>query len=32
MELTIGSRIKKAWNAFTNRDPTIYNNYSNNYS
>ena len=22
MELTIGSRIKSAWNAFTNRDPT----------
>ena len=28
MELTIGSRIKKAWNAFLNRDPTInYNVY-----
>ena len=22
MELTFGSRLKKAWNAFTNRDPT----------
>ena len=22
MELTIGSRLKNAWNAFTNRDPT----------
>ena len=32
MEISIGSRIKSAWNAFTNRDPTIYNNYSNNYS
>ena len=28
MELTFGSRIKHAWNAFLNRDPTIgYNNY-----
>ena len=26
MELTFGSRIKRAWNAFTNRDPT--NNYT----
>lgn len=25
MEFNIGSRIKKAWNAFTNRDPTSYN-------
>lgn len=24
MELTFGSRLKKAWNAFTNRDPTNY--------
>lgn len=30
MELTIGSRIKNAWNAFTNRNPTTSNtNYSN---
>lgn len=32
MELTIGSRIKHAWNAFLNRDPTdanIYTNYNN---
>lgn len=29
MELTIGSRLKHAWNAFLNRDPTTtYNNYS----
>lgn len=29
MELTISSRIKHAWNAFLNRDPTtIYENYS----
>lgn len=28
MEVTFGSRIKRAWNAFTNRDPTIsYKNY-----
>lgn len=24
MELTIGSRLKHAWNAFLNRDPTVY--------
>ena len=32
MEMTVGARIKSAWNAFLNRDPT--NNYSNygNYS
>ena len=24
MELTIGTRLKHAWNAFTNRDPTMY--------
>lgn len=34
METSIGSRIKKAWNAFLNRDPTsetnsAYNTYSN---
>lgn len=29
MELTLSSRIKHAWNAFLNRDPTTeYNNYS----
>jgi hypothetical protein len=27
MEVTFGSRIKRAWNAFTNRDPTNYRNY-----
>ena len=28
MEVTFGSRIKRAWNAFTNRDPTIsYKDY-----
>ena len=27
MELTIGSRIKSAWNAFLNKDPTINFNY-----
>ena len=30
MELTIGSRIKHAWNAFLNRDPTI-NTTNNSY-
>ena len=24
MDLTIGTRLKKAWNAFTNRDPTRF--------
>ena len=29
MELTVGARIKHAWNAFLNRDPTIpYSSYS----
>lgn len=33
MELNIGSRIKKAYNAFMNRDPTIYNyNIGTSYS
>lgn len=27
MELTIGSRIKHAWNAFRNREPTVNYNY-----
>ena len=32
MELTIGSRIKHAWNAFLNRDPTsTYDNYPGGY-
>ena len=34
MELTIGSRLKKAWNAFRDRDGTmnsIYNDYYNKY-
>ena len=30
MELTLGSRIKHAWNAFLNRDPT--SNYDTHYS
>lgn len=25
MDLTIGARLKHAWNAFTNRDPTLWN-------
>lgn len=29
MEMTVGSRIKHAWNAFLNRDPTNYNNNTN---
>ena len=33
MEVTIGSRIKRAWNAFTNRDPTAdYRNIGASYS
>lgn len=33
MELTIGSRIKHAWNAFLNRDPTFpYRNVGTGYS
>lgn len=32
MELAIGSRIKSAWNAFTNRDPTDRYNYNFNGS
>ena len=34
MEMTVGTRIKHAWNAFLNRDPTNTYNYSNynNYS
>lgn len=28
MELTINSRIKKAWNAFLDKNPTKYQNYS----
>lgn len=33
MELTFGSRIKNAWNAFTNRDPTLYmKDYGSGYS
>lgn len=27
METSLGSRLKHAWNAFLNRDPTISNNY-----
>lgn len=33
MELNIGSRLKHAWNAFTNRDPTIdYRGYGIGYT
>lgn len=33
MEITIGSRIKRAWNAFTSRDPTAdYRNIGASYS
>ena len=33
MEMTIGSRIKHAWNAFLNRDPTFdYRHYGASYS
>ena len=32
MELTIGSRLKHAWNAFMNRDPTYYKDYGSSYS
>lgn len=33
MELNIGSRLKHAWNAFTNRDPTIdYRGYGTGYT
>lgn len=33
MDLTIGSRLKHAWNAFLNRDPTgSYRNYGGGYS
>lgn len=33
MELTFGSRLKHAWNAFLNRDPTsMYNSYSDSGS
>lgn len=33
MELTIGARLKHAWNAFTNRDPTrVYQSIGSSYS
>lgn len=32
MELSVRSRIKNAWNAFFNRDPTIHSNYSVSYT
>lgn len=33
MEMTIGSRLKHAWNAFTNRDPTrYYQNLGSSYT
>ena len=28
MEINIGSRVKRAWNAFLNRDPPQHNNYT----
>ena len=28
MEINFGSRVKRAWNAFLNRDPPQYNNYT----
>ena len=32
-ELTFGSRLKHAWNVFTNRDPTIhFNDYGHGYT
>lgn len=32
MEVNVGSRFKRAWNAFLNRDPTNYNNIGTSYS
>lgn len=32
MEITFGSRLKHAWNAFLNRDPTSYYHISSGYS
>lgn len=32
MELNVGSRLKYAWNAFLNRDPTVVCNIGNGYS
>lgn len=33
MEIAFGSRVKKAWNAFLNRDPTLdFRNYGSSYS
>ncbi len=32
MELNVGSRLKHAWNAFLNRDPTVVCNIGNGYS
>lgn len=32
MEFTFGSRLKKAWNAFFSRDPTMYNSRYGGYS
>ena len=28
MEINFGSRVKRAWNAFLNRDPPQHNNYT----
>lgn len=32
MEVNAGSRFRRAWNAFLNRDPTNYNNIGTSYS
>lgn len=32
MEVNVGSRFRRAWNAFLNRDPTNYNNIGTSYS
>ena len=32
MEVNVGSRFRKAWSAFLNRDPTNYNNIGTSYS
>ena len=31
MEVNVGSRFRRAWNAFLNRDPTNYNNIGTSY-
>ena len=32
MEVNVGSRFKRAWNAFLSREPTNYNNIGTSYS